>query len=410
MERRLKGRSDRGMIVVRVIVACISVTTIAVGSWVLAAVYLDRGSGPTGDSAPTWSADSGRVAFASDETGDFDIYVMNVDGTGRVNLTGRAARDTDPSWSPGGEWIAFLSRTQGRTDIHRVRADGSGLSSLTVFPAQQYSRPVWSPDGSKIAFTSNREAHPPPQLEPTPPPFHDGPAPEFPGAAPQPELYVMDADGSNQTRLTFNVTFDGNPTWSPDGQRLAFQSREGGDHEVYVINVDGSGLVQLTDNDYPDIFPAWSPDGRYIAFSSNRPKTEFGRALSEAARRDFALASAPTDYDIYIMDADGSNVLNWTQTTSLWDSAPSWSPDGEWIAFEARPHSVYTLTGAANDIYVMRFEGRDRNLTNVTRAEARNQEGNQGPIVWSPDGSTIAFVTARYGTPRVQAVRVFSRS
>jgi Tol biopolymer transport system component len=337
-----------------------------------------------------------------------DIYVMNADGTERVNLTNREAKDMDPAWSPDGEWIAFLSRSQGTTDIHHVRPDGSGLSSLTAFPAQLYSRPIWSPDGTKIAFTSNREAERPPQLEPTPEPFFDD-APEFPGSAPRPELYVMNADGNGQTRLTFNVFFDGNPTWSPDSKRLAFQSRGDGDHEIYVINVDGSGLTKLTDNDYADIFPAWSPDGRHIAFSSNRPKTEYGRELSEAARRESVIpTSAPVDFDIYIMEPDGGETFNWTRTTSLGDSNPSWSPDGTWIAFEARPYYAFTQRGSARDIYVMRFEGAD--LTNITGAKARNQEGNEGPIVWSPDGNRIAYVTKRYGTPRVQAVRIFNTS
>ena len=405
--QKLKSRRDRGMIVVGVIAGIIAVVT--VGTWVIVGVALNKSPDSLGDSAPSWSADGTKVAFSSDESGSSDIYVMNADGTGRVNLTNRDAKDMDPSWSPDGEWIAFLSRTQGKTDIHRVRPDGSGLTSLTVYPAQLYSRPIWSPDGTKIAFTSNRDADPPPQLGPTPVPLFDD-APEFPGAAPRPELYVMNADGSSQTRLTFNFFFDGNPTWSPDSRRLAFQSREDGDHEIFVVNVDGTGLTKLTDNVYADIYPAWSPDGRFIAFSSNRPKTEFGREISEASRRNFPtlFTAAPVDFDIYIMEPDGSGTYNWTRTTSLGDSGPSWSPDGSWIAFEARPHLMFTLSGSANDIYMMRFEGAD--LTNVSNAQARNQEGNEGPIVWSPDGSHIAYVTSRYGTPQIQTVRIFNTS
>ena len=404
--KKLKTRRDRGMIVVGVIAAIIAVTT--VGGWVVFGIALNRAPDALGDSAPSWSDDSTKVAFSSDETGDLDIYVMNADGTGRVNLTNREAKDMDPAWSPDGEWIAFLSRTQGNTDIHRVRPDGSGLSTLTSSPAQLYSRPVWSPDGTKIAFTTNRDADPPPQVGPTPVPYFTD-TPEFPGAAPRPELYVMNADGSGQTRLTFNFFFDGNPTWSPDSQRIAFQSRADGDQEIFVVNVDGSGLTNLTDNDYADVFPAWSPDGRFIAFSSNRAKTGFGRELTLAARRESVIpAGAPVDFDIYIMEPDGSGTYNWTRTTSLGDSGPSWSPDGSWIVFEARPHIMFTQRGSANDIYMMRFEGGD--LTNITGAKARNQEGNEGPIVWSPDGNHIAFVTMRYGTPQVQTVRIFNTS
>ncbi|MYB47750.1 MAG: hypothetical protein F4X72_00480, partial [Dehalococcoidia bacterium] len=169
---KLKSRRDKGLIVVGAIVAIIAVTT--VGGWVVAGIALNRAPDALGDTAPSWSDDSTKVAFSSDETGDLDIYVMNADGSGRVNLTNREAKDMDPSWSPDGEWIAFLSRTQGKTDIHRVKPDGTGLTSLTVHPAQLYSRPIWSPDGTKIAFTSNRDADPIPQLGPTPVPFHDG--------------------------------------------------------------------------------------------------------------------------------------------------------------------------------------------------------------------------------------------
>ena len=166
---------------------------------------------------------------------------MNSDGTGVRNLTNREDRDVSPAWSPDGSKIAFISRVQGKSDIHIVNHDGTGLRTLTGFKAQQYSAPVWSPDGTKIAFTSNRDVR-----RVARPPTANPDMPEFPQLPPPPELYVMNADGSGQTRLTFNNFFDGNVTWAPDGLRLVFQSNQDGDHEIFIINVDGSNLTPVS--------------------------------------------------------------------------------------------------------------------------------------------------------------------
>ena len=93
--------------------------------------------------------------------------------------------------------------------------------------------PTWSPDGSRIAFDSERDGNL--------------------------EVYVMNADGTGQTRLTDNPAADGVPAWSPDGSRIAFMSNRDGDYEIYVMNTDGSGQTRLTVNSAADVAPAWSP-------------------------------------------------------------------------------------------------------------------------------------------------------
>ena len=154
-------------------------------------------------------------------------------------------------------------------------ADGSNQQQLTFNDIDDMF-PVWSPEGAQITFDSDRDG-------------------DF-------EIYVMDADGSNE-QLTFNSSVDEYPAWSPDGAQIAFDSNRDGDHEIYVMDADGSNQQQLTFNDSDDGFPAWSPEGAQIAFTSNRDG----------------------DWEIYIMDADGNNEEQLT-TNDIDDGYPAWSP------------------------------------------------------------------------------------
>jgi len=220
-----------------------------------------------------------------------------------------------------------------------MAADGSGRTRLTN--NLDYD-PQFSPDGRLIAFA--REMY----LSPT-------------------EILVMAADGSGLMRLTNNTTTDEQPSWSPDGERIAFSSRPDGNFEIYVMNADGSAQTRLTDDPAQDEQPSWSPDGRQIAFRSDRD----GNA------------------EIYVMGADGSAPTRVTNNPAF-DSDPSWSPDGQQIAFRS------DRDGNA-EIYVMGADGSAP--TRLT-----NNPASDGDPSWSPDGQQIAFTSSRDGHREIYAM------
>ena len=212
---------------------------------------------PTGDRHPSWSPDGQRIAV--DSFRDGAIYVMDADGKNQTQLTG----GWFPSWSPDGQRIAFASNGA----IFVIDADGKNQTRLTDPTYNDKDEaPSWSPDGQRIAFARVR------RIDETQDGWNVTSA-----------IYVMDADGKNQTQLTDYILPAWDPSWSPDGQRIAF----GSNGSIYVMDADGKNQTQLTDYPANDWDPSWSPDGQRIAFTSNRDGDRDG---------DY------DDYDIYVME------------------------------------------------------------------------------------------------------------
>lgn len=199
------------------------------------------------------SGDNGRIACASNQDGDFEIYTYNPDGNDSRQLTTNDASDFEATWSPDGTRIAFTSTRSGDQEIWTMYQDGSGLKRLTFTEGED--RPgSFTPDGDRIAFQSAR--------------FAD----EIPSGTPHSalELMIMDADGSNPERLTDNHRLDSFAHVSPDGTEIAFTTHRDDDFEIYTMNIDGSAPTRITNSSGEDAHASWSPDGSQLVFHSRR--------------------------------------------------------------------------------------------------------------------------------------------
>jgi Tol biopolymer transport system component len=213
------------------------------------------------------------------------------------------------------------------------------------------------------------------------------------------EIYVMDANGSNQEGLTYDERRDNYPAWSPDGRKLAYVS--GGGKEISIIDLETGIQTVIFSPNHWLATPAWSPNGEKIAFCYN----EFGGGIftinSNGTNQTYLADGWCPDWspdgekitysglgqsgDIYVMNADGSEQINLTNHPAF-DSESSWSPDGMKIAFT----SERELTG---EIYLMNTDGTEQ--IRLTYNDWPDRSSSARDASWSPDGNYIAFARGR---------------
>jgi TolB protein len=226
---------------------------------------------------PSWSPDNQRMVYTSFVRGTSDMYIINRVGGGRMRLHTGLGLNTSATFSPIGNDIAFVGSVNGNPDIYVIKDDGSNLRRLTTSSSIE-STPEWSPNGRQISFTSGRSG--------------------------SPQIYIMDAEGTNVRRISFEGEWNDDATWSPGGDEVAYTSRVSGRFQIRVANIV-TGQSRIIAGEGSNEQPTWSPDGKWIAFQSNRT----GR------------------WQIYRMRIDGTDIQQ--LTTAGENKDPDWSKKAE---------------------------------------------------------------------------------
>ncbi len=384
-------------------------------------LFVIGGEGTELVSAPDWSRDGSRLAYAEVVEGRSAIFVAGADGQDPVRLT-HGVWDAEPAWSPDGQWIAYYSDEDA--DIYVVPAAGGERRQVTSGPGQD-GVGGWMPDGSALIVERTSEGSVQTLVVPL-----DGGAPRpvgvVPGAvtrgfpSPDGSQLVMQVEQAGSMTIWIQPLPDGEPrqlttegfedpttptAWSPDGRFILYESRRTGTADLWVVEAATGATRQLTNDVRDDFAGRWSPDGQWVAFLSTRGG----------------------QHDVWLVPAAGGDATRLTNNRDI-EQDLNWSPDGRAVAFttaDSRPTvgqvaleggSLGTLAGWDGPFLVQALPSPDGSQILMGGSRSGNDDLLVVPVAggdprllaggptaesggaWSPDGSQVVFASNRGGT------------
>lgn len=270
-----------------------------------------------------------------------NLYIIDIDGKNKLAFRTNIYESYNYKWSPDGRKIVYIDKDT----IYVINSDGTNKTAI-LDDNNSNSTPIWTPDGTKITFLSKKN-----NIS---------------------QIKVIGVNGENLTTLMEDSYYISNISWSPDGNKLILQSIENKKANIYSINSNGTDKKQLTNSDN-NTNPLFSPDGKNISFIVNE-LNEYGNIIRN---------------DIYIMDVEGKNIKQLTDSSTFKYSL-KWSSDSSQILFNSR--------GALSEIFLL-----DVNNKQIKRLSPI-QSYNKSPAL-SPDGSKIAFISGRDGNQEIYTMK-----
>jgi TolB protein len=254
---------------------------------------------------PWWSPNGEQLVFESSRDGDWELFIIDRDGSSEEQLTINNYEDRNPSWHPNGDKILFESNRSGNFSLYVLNLYDRSVEPITLEDFHyEPTTARYSPDGKYIAFSADAE----------------------PGEAAL-NLYKTSAEGGKVEQLTTAAYRSFYGAWSPDSQQLVFFSRRdtrGEQDELYIMNIDEPDSLAKRISTYPenDFCPHWSADGSRLVFSR----------------------SIPDDRpELFISNTDGTGVRQLTFTPQLGETQAVWSPDGKSIAYAGYRNGSYQI-------------------------------------------------------------------